>query len=103
MCIGWPMQVVALRPGYATVQRRGDAATRREVRTALVEPVRLGDWLLVFLDDAREQLTPARAAEVDATLALVEAALQGGAAAAGAEAPFELPSAMSAEQLQALS
>ncbi len=96
MCIGWPMQVVATRPGFATVRR---GAVQREVGTLLVGPVQAGDWLLVFLDDAREALSPERAAEVDATLALVEAALQGHAAA---DAPFELPSAMSAEQLQAL-
>lgn len=97
MCIGWPMQVVAASPGRATVQRRGQ---QREVGTALVGPVAAGDWLLVFLDDARERLAPARAAEIDATLALVEAALGNGAG--DLAAPFELPSAMSAEQLQSL-
>lgn len=89
------MQVLSTRAGHATVVRGQE---RRDVRTALVEPVQPGDWLLVFLDDARELLEPQRAAEIDATLALVEAALQ--EAPAGA-APFELPSAMSAEQLQA--
>ena len=112
MCIGWPMQVVAAQPGRAMVQRRGVPTTRREVGTALVGTVQPGDWLLVFLDDARERLDPARAAEIDATLALVEAALGGpvplgalphdglppGASAAD---PFELPSALSVEQLQA--
>jgi len=97
MCIGWPMQVVATRPGFATAVR---GAERREVRTALVGTVAPGDWLLVFLDDARERLDPARAAEIDATLALVEAALQAGTTDDRA-APFELPSALSAEQLQA--
>lgn len=95
MCIGWPMQVLHTRPGFATVQR---GTEQREVRTALVAPVQPGDWLLVFLDDARERLEPERAAEISATLALVEAAL---CATPGAGAPFELPSAMSAEQLQA--
>lgn len=97
MCIGWPMQVTAARAGFARVQRGSE---QREVRTKLVEPVQPGDWLLVFLDDAREHLAPERAAEIEATLALVEAALGGGSGAGAA--PFELPSAMSAEQLQAL-
>ncbi len=97
MCIGWPMQVTAARAGFARVQRGGE---QREVRTTLVEPVHPGDWLLVFLDDAREHLAPERAAEIEATLALVEAALGGGSGSGAA--PFELPSAMSAEQLQAL-
>ncbi|WP_326542902.1 HypC/HybG/HupF family hydrogenase formation chaperone [Pseudorhodoferax sp.] len=104
MCIGWPMQVLATRSGFATVCR---GTEQREVRTALVEPVRAvqpGDWLLVFLDDAREHLSPERAGEITATLALVQAALATGGSDAGApfSAPFELPSAMSAEQLQAL-
>lgn len=97
MCIGWPMQVEAARAGYARVRRGAEA---REVRTTLVEPVQAGDWLLVFLDDAREHLAPERAAEIEATLALVEAALGGGGG--DGTAPFELPSAMSAEELQAL-
>lgn len=107
MCIGWPMQVTATRAGHATVRR---GAEQREVRTALVGEVQLGDWLLVFLDDARERLSPERAAEVSATLALVEAALGPAAPTAwGTEpssacapcAPFDLPSALSAEQLAA--
>ena len=99
MCIGWPMQVTAVRPGHATV-RRGDE--RREVRTALVGGVAPGDWLLVFLDDARESLSPERAAEIEATLALVQTALAQGDAFAG-PAAFELPSATwTPEQLKAL-
>jgi hydrogenase expression/formation protein HypC len=99
MCIGWPMQVQAVRPGHATARR---GSITREVRTALVEPVAAGDWLLVFLDDAREQLTPARAAEIDATLALVEAALSGAApAAADAAVGFDLPSSWTPDQLEA--
>lgn len=92
------MQVLATRAGHATVCRGGQ---QREVRTALVGPVQPGDWLLVFLDDARERLSPERAAEVSATLDLVQAAL-GAAGNTSIDAPFELPSAMSAEQLQAL-
>jgi hydrogenase expression/formation protein HypC len=99
MCIGLPMQVLATRPGFATVHGRGDT---REVSTALVGPVAAGDWLLVFLDGARERLDAARAAEVDATLDLVQAALDGTAPDPAADAGFALPSAMSAEQLAAL-
>lgn len=98
MCIGWPMQVEAVRPGHALV-RRGDQ--RCEVRTALLGPVAPGDWLLVFLDDARERLSAERAVEIEATLALVEAAMAG-AAGEPAGAAFELPStAWTPEQLEA--
>lgn len=100
MCIGWPLQVIAARPGRATVCGRGGRGRPREVSTALVGTVQPGDWLLVFLDDARERLTPARAAEIDATLALVEHALDGNPAAT--PPPFELPSAIGAERLRSL-
>lgn len=91
------MQVIGVRPGWATVCR-GDE--RREVRTALVGGVVPGDWLLVFLGDARERLSPGRAAEIEATLALVHSALAG--AANPGEAAFALPSASwTPEQLEA--
>lgn len=99
MCIGIPMQVIEVQPGHALVEGRGEI---RRVNTALVgEPAR-GDWLLVFLDGAREALTPERAAEVSATLDLLDAAMAGQHDAAAHAAAFDLPSAMSAEQLAAL-
>ncbi len=98
MCIGYPMQVTVVEPGHAWCA--GRAGVRR-VRTALVGEVAVGDWLLVFLDSAQERLTPERAAEVDATLAMVEAAMAGDASPA-AEAAFELPSRLSADDLRAL-
>jgi hydrogenase expression/formation protein HypC len=98
MCIGLPMQVTALRPGFATVQGRGET---REVNTALIGTCAVGDWLLVFLDGAREHLDAARAAEVNATLDLLGAAFVD-TPASRADAAFPLPSAMSAEQLALL-
>ena len=68
MCIGMPMQVLATEPGHAWCEGRGE---RRRVNTALVEPVEAGDWLLVFLADAREHIDADRAAEVNAALDLV--------------------------------
>ncbi|MDT7833627.1 HypC/HybG/HupF family hydrogenase formation chaperone [Aquabacterium sp. OR-4] len=99
MCIGMPMQVLATREGFAQVAGRGE---QREVNTALVGPVQPGDWLLVFLDTARECIDAARAAEVDATLDLVQAAMAGVAPDPLREPGFSLPSAMTAEQLAAL-
>ncbi len=99
MCIGIPMRVVETRPGHALVQGRGEV---RLVNTALVDEPAAGDWLLVFLDAARETITPERAAEVDATLDLLDAAMAGQDDAASDTAAFDLPSAMSAEQLAAL-
>lgn len=100
MCIGLPMQVISTRPGFALVAGRGE---RREVDTALVDPPQPGDWLLVFLDAAREHLSATRAAEVDATLDLLQASLAGDWHTAGTHDPgFPLPSAMSAEALALL-
>jgi hydrogenase expression/formation protein HypC len=101
MCIGIPMQVIATEPGFAQGERaRGDT---RRIKTALVGDVVTGQWLLVFLDDAREVLTPERAAEVNATLDLLAAAM--GAGDAGdthADAAFALPSAMDIDALRRL-
>lgn len=103
MCIGLPMQVLALSPGHALCQGRGEM---RQVRTALVGPTAPGDWLLVFLDSARDILSARRAQEINETLDLLDAALQGTRApapAGGGTDAFELPSRMSREQLLALS
>jgi hydrogenase expression/formation protein HypC len=97
MCIGIPMQVIEVDGRFARCQGRGE---RRRVNTALVGEVQPGDWLLVFLDDAREQIDAARAAEVNAALDLVLGAMQG--AALPGDIDFALPSQMSAEQLKAL-
>lgn len=97
MCIGMPMQVTAIEPGHAVCEGRGE---RRRVNTALVGDVAAGDWLLVFLGDARERIDADRASEVNATLDLVFGAMQG--QATRDEAGFELPSQMSAGQLRQL-
>lgn len=99
MCMGIPMQVIELLPpGWARVQGRGEV---KRIDTALVGELALGDWVLVFIDGARERLSPERAAEVDAALDLVAQAMAG--ATELAEDPgFALPSAMSDEQLRAL-
>ncbi|MDD0839098.1 HypC/HybG/HupF family hydrogenase formation chaperone [Curvibacter sp. HBC61] len=97
MCIGIPMQVTALEPGHALCEGRGE---RRRVNTALVDGVATGDWLLVFLGDARERIDAARASEVNATLDLVLGAMRGEGGAG--DAGFELPSRMSADQLRQL-
>lgn len=96
MCIGLPMQVVTTSPGRAWVSGRGQ---QREVDLALVGEVRPGDWLLVFIDGARERLDAKRAREMNQTLDLVDAALQGQMAA---EPDFPLPSALDAAGLAAL-
>jgi hydrogenase expression/formation protein HypC len=97
MCIGIPMQVVETDGRFALCEGRGE---RRRVNTALVGDVAAGDWLLVFLDDARETIDADRAAEVNSALDLVLGAMQGTALPDDVE--FALPSQMSPEQMRAL-
>lgn len=99
MCIGIPMQVVANEPGYALCAGRGD---KRRISTALVGDCQQGEWLLVFLDSARERIDARRAREIDATLDLLQAAISG-LDASGIELQFQLPSAMTRDDLAALS
>ena len=98
MCIGLPMHVLAVRPGQALCDDRH--GRQRWIDTALVGECAPDDWLLVFIDAARERLDPERAAEIDATLALLDAALLG--EATDRDAAFLLPSAMSADDLARL-
>ncbi len=97
MCIGIPMQVLALEPGHAICVGRGE---QRRVRTALVGDPEPGDWLLVFLDSAQERISVERAREVDATLDLLVAVQAG--EGGGADAGFALPSRLSRDDLLAL-
>lgn len=102
MCIGLSMRVTATEPGHAHCQGRGET---RRVRTDLLGQVAVGDYLLVFLDSARERLDAQRAAEIDATLDLMQSLLHGDGLANKAVAPpaFELPSTWTVAQLRALS
>lgn len=98
MCIGIPMQVLAIEPGHAQCHGRGE---RRRVNTALIGAAVPGEWLLIFIDSAQERISDERAQEINATLDLMEAALQGNSH--DLSVGFSLPSAMSLEQLLALS
>lgn len=102
MCIGIPMQVISTEPGHAHCAGRGET---RRVRTALLGDVAPGDWLLVFIDSAQERLDARRAAEINATLDLLQLAMSGDTLdpADAAHAAFELPSRWTTAQLRALS
>jgi hydrogenase expression/formation protein HypC len=100
MCIGIPMQVVGVANGFAQVCGRDET---RRVRTTLIGPCEVGQWLLIFIDDARERISAERAAEVNATLDLLALAMAPGRSDAfQPEASFALPSAMDANTLLAL-
>ena len=99
MCIGIPMQVLAVAPGFAQVTGRGEA---RRISTLLVGDCVVGQWLLVFLNDAREVIDSARAQEVNSTLDLLQAVISTGSLPDDDSAGFVLPSAMDAATLQRL-
>jgi hydrogenase expression/formation protein HypC len=101
MCIGIPMRVLESWPGGALATGRGRC---ERIDTRLVSDAGCGPgaWLLVFQGAAREALDARRAAEVDAALDLLDAALAGDADGAQADPGFALPSSLSAAQLSAL-
>lgn len=102
MCIAEPMRVLSVHEGRAWCQ---GTSGRQEVRTALVGALVPGDWVLVFLGDARERLDEMRAREVQATLALVREAMQADGGAPAGDPPaaiFELPSRMGRRELDGL-
>jgi hydrogenase expression/formation protein HypC len=74
MCIGLPMQVLGVEPGYALCEGMGET---RRVDTWLIDQPAPGDWLLVFVDSAREILDPERAQQIADALQAATLALSG--------------------------
>lgn len=88
------MRVCGFSAGHAVCETRG---ARYRIRTALVGPLRHGDWVLVRGNDACQCLEPSRAAEIDATLDLLLAAAHDDDPSV--TPAFSLPSAMDEEAL----
>ena len=87
--------------GLVVAQLGNDGGDRRAAEDSeCFGAVVPGDWLLVFLDDARERIDTDRATEVNAALDLVLGAMQG--LEAQEDAGFALQSQMSPEQMRAL-
>ena len=93
------MQVQSVEPGHANVAGRGEV---RRVNTALVGDTQPGQWLLIFLNDAREVLDAQRAAEVNAALDLLDSVMGNGSLPQGGDLGFTLPSSMDMAALQQL-
>lgn len=74
MCIGLPMQVIAIEPGHAICVGMGET---RRVDTWLIDEPSAGDWLLVFVDSAREKLDPERAHQIGDALHAASLAVAG--------------------------
>lgn len=74
MCIGIPMQVLEVEGTFAWCNGRNG---RKRINTMLLGEVRPGDWLLTFLDSARETIDAERAAMVNSALEALERAAAG--------------------------
>ncbi len=65
MCIGIPVQVTEVDGMFAWCEGRNG---RVRINTLLLGEVLPGDWLLTFMDSAREAIDPVRAAMVNSAL-----------------------------------
>lgn len=74
MCIGAPMQVVDAGESFAWCEGRGE---RARIDMAIVGPQPVGAWVLAFQGAARRVLSADEAAQTNAALDAVEAALAG--------------------------
>jgi len=75
MCLGIPMQVIEAHQNSALCEGRNG---RLVINTMLVGKVEAGQWLLTFLDAAREVIDAERAALVEAALDGLQAVSEGG-------------------------
>ena len=74
MCVGVPMRVIAAEAGIAVCEGRG---RRERINTLLLGEVQPGSWLLAFQGSAVRPLSEEEAAQTDAALDALEAALAG--------------------------
>ncbi len=74
MCVGLPMKVEGGDELAAVCERRGERATLNMMLVGAQPP---GTWVLAFMGTAREVLSAEDAAQIDAALDAVAAALSG--------------------------
>jgi len=74
MCIGIPMQVTEVEPGFAWCEGMGE---RKRIDTLLVGEQPVGSWVLVFIDSAREVLSAEDAQRISDAVLAVNLAMQG--------------------------
>jgi hydrogenase expression/formation protein HypC len=74
MCIGIPMQIVAVEGEHAWCEGMGE---RKRIDTLLIGQQAVGTWVLVFLDSAREVLGEEDARRISQALQALDLAMQG--------------------------
>jgi len=75
MCMGLPMQVIESGFGAAICQY---GAEQRRIDMMLVGEQPAGTWVLVFIDAAREVITPESAERINNALASLDSVMAGG-------------------------
>jgi hydrogenase assembly chaperone HypC/HupF len=75
MCLGIPMQVVSIEGVFAVCDSRNG---RSRINTMLLNDVQPGQWLLTFLDTARETIDAERAQMIDCALDALNVVANGG-------------------------
>ncbi len=68
------MQVIGFNGEYAVCERGG---AHHFIDTQLIGTPQIGDWLLTFLDTAREIISPEHAAQIQDALQALTLTLQG--------------------------
>jgi hydrogenase expression/formation protein HypC len=74
MCVGVPMRVLEVADGIALCERRGE---RARLNAMLLGDLACGDYVLSFQGSAVRVLDAAEAAQTDAALDALAAAMQG--------------------------
>jgi hydrogenase expression/formation protein HypC len=72
MCLAVPVQVVELLPGE--IARVDAGGVRKEISLALVEDVKVGDYVILHVGYALQKLDPAEAARTLALFGALDAA-----------------------------
>lgn len=74
MCLGIPMQVISFNGDYAVCEREGEQFL---IDTQLVGTPQIGNWLLTFLNTAREIINAEQAQLINNALQALNLTLQG--------------------------
>ena len=74
MCIGIPMRVTAAEELFAWCDGRNGS---KRINTMLVGQLNPGDWVLTFLDSARETIDAERAAMINSALVALDRVASG--------------------------
>lgn len=74
MCLGIPMQVLEVCETYAVCRGRNGC---QNINIMLVGEVAIGQWLITFLNTAREIISAEQAAQINSALDGLQALVEG--------------------------